>query len=82
MSGEGIASVSMGENVPELMEEGNIEQICLYSNPEDSKVYPIPLDSLHEECSAIREHLKENTRILKPLTRQNMHYASFQNYET
>ena len=41
----GIASVSVGENVQKWMEEG---KICWYSHPEDSKVYLIALDSLHE----------------------------------
>ena len=64
-----------GENLPTLREEGKIEleNFCWYSHPEDSKAFPILLNSLHNN-SVPREHLhfqfwtslKDNNKRLKP----------------
>jgi hypothetical protein len=45
--GEGIASVCVGGILTKRNGRG---KICWYSNPEDSKVYPIPLVSLHKNA--------------------------------
>ena len=50
----------MGENVSKWMNWTG--KICWYSHPEDSKVYPIPLDSLHKNiCIFNFEHISRKT---------------------